>query len=171
MRLSRLTVIVFLLLWSGAMLAGQALPDFSGKWALDTSGSAPHSDRDDVSHRVTLVVTQSPDQLRVQTNVNDESEIVSYSFSNPATPIGTSGSDRSRVEAAYAEWRDGKLEMTKELTINGKAVTQKQTWSLDAISRELIVETDLLVQHGYESLAPQSVKQHRTRAVYKRLEP
>jgi hypothetical protein len=171
MRLSRLLTIIVPLVFSCATLIGQNLPNFSGKWTLDTSGSGiPGDPADGVAPQVTLVVTQSPDQLRVQTQVDEEIESVSYSFDDPATPVGTSGSDRVRMDAAYAEWRDGRLEMTRELTISGKAVTQKQTWSLDPTSRELIVEMDLLVQHGYEALAPESVQKGRTRAVYRRID-
>jgi len=68
-----------------------------------------------------------------------------------ARPIGTSGSDQPTIEPAGVEWRGDALVTTTVYRVNNMPVKQIRTHRLSADGREMIIETRVEMQHGYES--------------------
>jgi hypothetical protein len=65
---------------------------------------------------------------------------------------------------ARAEWKDGRLMLQTDLLVNGKSITTTERFSMSPNSRELIVEADLIVHHGYESAGGASADNARKTA-------
>ena len=120
-----------------------------------------------------LVIEQSPNAVRItRQRLDGQSDTVTSSF-NPtrsALPTATTdtpapaaprGERRSALMSlrrlatvatdARAEWKDGGLMLLTTLIVSGKAVTTTERLTMSPDSRKLIVETDLMVHHGYES--------------------
>jgi len=149
-----LGLLVLSLLGYGAA-SGQDRPDFTGTWVMDvkrseTAGQAPEMLR---RTPVTMIITQSPSELIIETDADGTRELVRYSFArkqDPPRPVGTSGSNDSTVQEALAEWKGDYLQTMAVLSINGKAVTKTASRTLDPSGNEMTVESRLIVQHGYE---------------------
>ena len=134
---------------------GQEHPDFTGTWVMDVKRSETAGQAPEVARRtlVTLLITQSPDELTIETEADGRRESVTYSFTrqhDSPKAVGTSGSNDSTVQAALAEWKGDRLETMALLNVNGKAVTKAASRTLDPSGNEMTVETRLIVQHGYE---------------------
>jgi hypothetical protein len=61
------------------------------------------------------------------------------------------GAQESTVEQAMAEYKDGRLTTTTIYRVNGMAMKKVESRSLSANGREMIVETLVQVEHGYQS--------------------
>ena len=134
--------------------SGQERPDFTGTWVMDvnrseTAGQAPGLRRTPV----TMIITQSPSEVIIETEADGTRELMRYSFArqqDPPRPVGTTGSNDSTVQQALAEWKGDYLQTMAVLSINGKAVTKTMSRTLDPSGTEMTVQTRLIVQHGYE---------------------
>lgn len=158
---------------SGGTTTAQGTPDFTGTWAMDVTRSqsavlSPASARE---RPVLLIISQSPKGVRIERQLDGKTNIVTHSFSpeppaplaqqpKPA-PVGTSGTDGAsatapvavvgtEVEDARAEWDGSRLIVTTVLTINGMTTKTGESLTLTNGGRELLVDTVLAVQHGYE---------------------
>ena len=177
----RILLSVVGVLFSSTLLAQQR-PDFSGTWVMDMTRSGSAAQGAYVSPRtpVTLVIVQTPSGLTVQTDVDGTREVVAFKPEGPEAdlprPVGTSGLatvDRSPravgsggvvrpveqptndtgIVGGSMEWKDTTLVTTTNYKLNGMAVTKLQTRSLNSNGREMVIETQVTVQHGYESRA------------------
>jgi len=154
---------------------------FSGTWVKDpqASESLAQVPAAVAESPLRLVIEQSPNAVRItRQRLNGQSDSVTYSFnptqsalptattgtSAPVAPLGTAGTpaadkdgiDRSALTGngatdAQAEWKDGGLMLRTTLNVSGKTVTTTERLTMKPDSRTLIVETDLMVHHGYES--------------------
>jgi hypothetical protein len=70
-------------------------------------------------------------------------------------PVGTSGTDAPSVEPVLAEWKDGRLVTTTIYRVNGMPMTKIESRTLSADGREMTVETQVQIEHGYQSNAKQ----------------
>lgn len=160
--MTRLTVslsaAVLFLLVNGAAQAQQK-PDFNGTWTMDMSRSESAAQGTDVSPRqpVKLVLRQSPAAFDVETDRDGTTERLRFAFGQSELPsaVGTSGRSYGAVEPAGVEWRGGDLITTTVYRVNGMPVKQIRTHRLAANGGEMIVETRVEMQHGYESDHPE----------------
>jgi hypothetical protein len=141
--------------------AAQQGANVSGTWVLDANPGAPPLPAAAAATEAPsrLVIEQSPTDVRVNRQRRDgESDSVTYSFDPDQAALPVAAPDTATVEAksAHAEWKDGRLMLLTQLSINGRTVTALETLTLGAGGRELIVETNLAVQHGYEAGAASS---------------
>jgi hypothetical protein len=152
-----LSAAVLFLLANGAAQAQQK-PDFTGTWTMDMSRSESAAQGTDVSPRtpVKLIVRQSPADFNVETDRDGTLERLRFVFGQSELPsaTGTSGRRDAAVEPAGVEWRGGDLVTTTVYRVNGMPVKQVRTHRLAPNGREMIVETRVEMQHGYESDRP-----------------
>jgi hypothetical protein len=140
-----------------APAVAQEKPDFSGKWTMDPTRSESVAQAADASPHgpVTVAITQTPDEVVIVTDRDGPRERVTYRFdrngSSAPKPIGTTGSDTRVIEDAQARWDGARLVTTTIYRVNGMATKTIETRSLAENTREMIVETQLQVEHGYES--------------------
>jgi hypothetical protein len=120
--------------------AAQTRPDFSGNWRLDPnrSDSATYPE---LSRPVTLVITQTPTEVRLETRTaKATSTETAYFRDDPAVPA---------ADGARARWRSDVLVVDAVRDIRGQSVTVQLTMSMNANKNELTVESTVNVQHGY----------------------
>ena len=139
----------------GTAIVGQERADFSGTWVMDMSRSETPAQAADASPRkpVRLLISSSAEALVIERHGDGRPQLLSYSYSKPDftdQPVGTSGSDSTAVERAFAKWENGRLETLTVLRISGQMVTRKATHSLDSAGREMTVVTETVIHHGYE---------------------
>jgi hypothetical protein len=125
-----------------ALLSGpaQPSPDFSGTWRVDPtrSDSATYPE---LNRPVTLVITQTPTEVRLETarQRGTEREVAAF---GPRGAVATPG-------APVARWRDTTLVIDAVREVSGVSVTVQRTLTLNADNSELVVESTVNVQHGY----------------------
>jgi hypothetical protein len=120
--------------------AAQGKPDFSGSWTMDRSRSESAMQNEPIGP-VTVVIAQTPGEVRIETTRTPGSSIVTYKLdgSEVTIPGGT----------AKTHW-DGTTLVTEAVrNIQGQTVTTKETRRLNPDGSEMTVETMLVVQHGY----------------------
>jgi hypothetical protein len=139
MKTAVLASLAFAFSFSTAATA-QPRPDFSGNWRLDPnrSDSATYPE---LTRPVTLVITQTPTELRVETRTaRGTSTDVAY-FRNDQ--------GAASAESAVARWRSDVLVIDAVRDIRGQSVTVQQALSMNADRNELTIESTVNVQHGY----------------------
>jgi len=118
----------------------QGKPDFSGTWKMDPSRSESAVQNEPIGP-VTLVIAQTPGEVRIETMRTQGTSAVTYKLdgSEIKIPGGT----------AKTHW-DGSMLVTEAVRdIQGQTVTTKETRRLNADGNEMLIETMLVVQHGY----------------------
>src|SRR4051794_21150616 len=115
----------------------QGRVDFSGTWKLDPARSASAAP-------VTVVISQSSDELKIETTKEGESNEVTYKLdgSELKTPRWTS----------KAHWVGTALVTEVTGLIHDQPVSAKETRTLSAGGNEMVVDIDLIVQHGYSPI-------------------
>ncbi len=125
-----------------ALLSGpaQPAPDFSGTWRFDAnrSDSATYLE---LNRPVTLVISQTPTEVRLETTRarGSESEVAKFGAREAVAAPG----------AAVARWRGEALVIDAVRDVRGVSVTVQRALMLNADSSELVVESTVNVQHGY----------------------
>jgi len=122
--------------------AGAQGPDFSGTWKMDPTRSESAAQKDPIGP-VTIVIAQSRNELKIETTRMDGSSVVTYRLdgSEVQIPGGT----------AKTHWDGARLVTEIERSVQGQAVTTKETRTLTAGGNEMLVEMTLVVQHGYSA--------------------
>lgn len=121
-------------------LHAQDKPDFSGTWKMDPSRSESAVQNEPIGP-VTLVIAQTFGEVRIETTRTRGTTVVTYKLdgSEIKIPGGT----------AKTHW-DGSTLVTEAVRdVQGQTVTTKETRRLSADGKEMLVETMLVVQHGY----------------------
>jgi hypothetical protein len=117
-------------------------PDFSGTWKMDPARSESAAQKDPIGP-VTIVITQTRNELRIETMRTEGSSVVTYTL------------DGSEVQIpggkAKTHWDGARLITEIERYVQGQAVTTKETRTLTAGGNEMLVEMTLVVQHGYSA--------------------
>ena len=118
----------------------QGRPDFSGTWSMDRSRSESAMQADPIGP-TTVVITQIPGGLEIATSRDSKTATIVYKLDGSASPIpgGT----------ATSHWEGATLVTETVRTIQGQTVTTKESRRLNASGAEMLVETVLVVQHGY----------------------
>ena len=122
---------------------GQSHPDFSGTWSMDLTRSEAAAQGTPIGP-VTLLIRQTPEELRIDTTRNGRTESVRYL---PASARATGGGEL----LGSFRWDGSKLVTTLVTDINKQAITIQEARSLDPAGREMTVELTLVVEHGYQS--------------------
>jgi hypothetical protein len=117
--------------------------DFSGTWTMDLARSESSQQGAPVKP-VTFVITQAPTQVRIETTRGERTENILY-------PLGRARALASAPGEAHPEayWEGDKLVTETQRPVNGFTVTVKESRTLAPDSREMTVETTVIVQHGY----------------------
>jgi len=121
-------------------LHAQGKPDFSGTWKMAPTRSESAVQSEPIGP-ITLVIAQTPGEVRIETTRTRGTSIVTYKLdgSEIKIPGGT----------AKTHW-DGSMLVTEAVRdVQGQTVTTKETRRLSADGKEMLVETMLVVQHGY----------------------
>jgi hypothetical protein len=162
-----------------ANVLAQDSVDLSGTWVMDAQASASLARSPSATSQVPLrlVVEQSATGVLIRREGRDgQSRTTTYSFAEPPSAatiasegpgrkpseaIGTTGSVAAQAdriapastvtEDAKAEWKDGHLQLLTVMSVNGKEVTVSETLKPSANGQQLVIETHLAVQHGYET--------------------
>jgi hypothetical protein len=176
-----------------AALSAQDGVNFSGTWVKDPQQSESLAQAADVSAQAPrqLIIEQSPNAVRLtRQRLDGQTDTVTYPFNPPASasppaataaPGGSSGTTTAdgtnvslpattRETDARAEWKDGGLTLLTSLLVNGKTVTTTERLTISPDGRQLTIETQLMMHHGYESIgsspdtAPKPVRDLYTKA-------
>jgi hypothetical protein len=138
------------LMWSSLVVAlasldlgAQAMPDFSGSWAMDLARSEAAAQGGPIGP-VTVAIRQTPSEVTVETTRNGRTEGVSY------VPVGTKTPD-AKDPAGTFRWDGSRLVTFLVTHINNQAVTIEETRSLNPAATEMTVEVNVVVQHGYQT--------------------
>jgi hypothetical protein len=124
-------------------LYAQTVPDFSGTWQMDVDRSqAPH--QGEPFRMVTFVITQSEGQIRIDATRGNERDSVLYPLTKSRAAVS---SDATGDAQAY--WDGDRLITETHRTISGQTVTVKEAHALSANGQDMIVESTVIVQHGY----------------------
>ena len=118
----------------------QGKPDFSGAWNMDPTRSESAAQAEPIGP-VTLVITQTPNELRVETTRTQGSTTVTYKLDG--SKITMAGGTHS------TRWDGAKLVTDGVFDVNGATVTTTETRTLAAGGNEMLVEKTVVVQHGY----------------------
>lgn len=121
----------------------QTKPDFSGTWHMDPARSDSAAQTEPIGP-VTLVITQTAKDIRVETTTNRGTTAQVYQFvatgKTPEADIGT------------ARWSGDRLFFDAVREVRGQSVTMQQSRWLSADGKEMTVESVVNVQHGYTQL-------------------
>ena len=120
-------------------LFAQGRPDFSGTWSMDRSRSESAMQADPIGP-TTLVITQTPGGLQIATTRDSRTATIVYKLDGSPGPI-PGGS-------ATSHWEGATLVTETVRDIQGQTVTTKESRRLNETG-EMLVETVLVVQHGY----------------------
>jgi len=152
---------VMMVLFGVGIATAQVQQNISGTWVLDRtrSESAAQSTTATAEGPVRLMIEQSAAHVRVdRQRRNGRRDVIVYPFNNTATvgpsfdPKATSG---TALDQAHAEWKDGRLMLTTVLQVNGMAVTTAEAFTVMSNGRELHVETQVQMHHGYAGSDPE----------------
>ncbi len=125
--------------------SGQSGVDFSGTWKMDPARSESTRQGEPIAVPYTVVITQSGSDLRVETQRGERTESIRYKVGAAHAPA--SGADTRLQPEAY--WDGDKLVTETQRQVQGYAVTVKEVRSLTRGGAEMIMETTVIVQHGY----------------------
>jgi hypothetical protein len=153
-------------------VSAQGARNLSGTWQKDSTRSESAAEGSPASAEVPvkLVIQHTPAAVRIERHRRDgRQDAITYQFASPALPAvtpkptGTVGTD---VDQARAEWKDGRLLVTTLMHVNGMAVSTVERLTLLPSQREMHVETQLQMHHGYEGNNPESTAGSTGRDVY-----
>jgi len=126
-------------------ITAQAKPDFSGNWVMDASRSQSAVQNEPVKS-MTVVITQSPTEITIDTRRDDRRQTVNY---KPGSPDAISSSGRAGMLTAIWYWQGETLVTETLRDVNGMTVTTKALHTLQAGGTELTIESLVVVEHGY----------------------
>ena len=123
----------------------QGRPDFSGTWKMDASRSESAAQAEPIGP-VTLVIVQTPTDLKIETTRAQGSTTATYKFDGSKVTVSNG--------TATTHWDGVKLVTDGVFDVQGQTVTQTEIRTLAAGGNEMLVERTVVVQHGY----PDSLK-------------
>lgn len=129
------------LLGSAAVVEAQNRPDFSGTWRLDPSRSESAMQGGEPIGPVTLQITQTANEIRIETISRRGQSIESYSLNGRDSQLANG--------AGRARWFGEMLVVDTVRDVRGVSVTTQQTRRVTADGSEMHVDNILEVQHGY----------------------
>jgi hypothetical protein len=124
----------------------QSTRDFSGTWTMDLARSEA-SQQGEAIKAVAFVITQGAAQVQIETTRGSERESVLYPLMKSRAASASPASTATGHPEAY--WDGERLVTETQRPVNGYTVTVKETRTLGPTGNDMIVETTVIVQHGY----------------------
>ena len=124
---------------------------FVGSWALDPARSgSSHAAAPERIDTASQKIAYGTGELRIEAMRNGKEYQVRYAVDAPADPepVGTVGGDTG--VGLIVKWDHNELTTATPMQINGKTITIYERRTLSPDLREMIVETSIRVEHGYE---------------------
>lgn len=134
--------------------SAQSLPNFTGVWTMDParSESAAQGQAPGV---VRVVITQTGSELKIETIRDGKSNVATYQLGErPIMSTEVTGTRR-------AFWDGPTLVNEGSVDIQDKTVAFHESRMLSADEAEMVVETTLKLEHGYELKGTQTVVKGR----------
>lgn len=124
--------------------------DFSGVWTMDRTRSESAAQEQPVGV-VRLAITQTATTLAVETTRDGKPELVTYPIGEPpSAPMEVRGLRR-------AFWDGTALVNEGSVDIRGQTIAFREVRIPAADGAEMVVETTLKVEHGYELRGAQTI--------------
>lgn len=142
-----------------AQASPAAHADFSGAWMLDTTRSETFLAGGAVE-RGPIVIARSGARFTITPVGDSQPETVTSAVEDSA-PLDNSGAPYS---STY--WQGRSMITDRYESINGRAVTVRQSRTLERGGSEMVVETTVAIHHGYAEGEP--LPQSTARDVYVR---
>ncbi|MES2471958.1 MAG: hypothetical protein V4601_03850 [Pseudomonadota bacterium] len=125
-------------------------PDFSGIWMMDKSRSESAAQEQPVGV-VRLAITQTGSSLAVETDRDGKTETIVY-------PIDVEPNGRAEMRGLRRAFWDGPALINEgSVDIRGQTIAFREVRMPAADGAEMVVETTLKVEHGYEMRGAQTV--------------
>jgi hypothetical protein len=115
-------------------------PDFSGMWTMDHT----RSQTGQPSESIRLNIKQTATEISIETTRGDKSWVRTYPIDRSPTP-----SARGDLAKSRAYWDGTKLVTEGSGNVQDKTVSTRETRQLNPAGTEMIVESILVIQHGY----------------------
>lgn len=128
------------LLVSLSSLQAQARPDFSGTWKMDATRSESAAQAEPIGP-VTLVIVQTPNDLKIETTRAQGSSTATYKFDGSKITLSNG--------TATTHWDGPKLVTEGVFDVQGATVTTTEIRTMAAGGNEILVDKTVVVQHGY----------------------
>ena len=149
-----IALVVFALWGVSGELTAQTMPvppsDFSGAWKMDKTRSESAAQNQPIGD-VTVVITQTGSTLKVETIRDGAKEVAVYPIGmRPSTPTEVSGTRR-------AFWDGSVLVNEGSVDVNGQTIGFREARTPALDGAEMVVETTLKVEHGYEAKGAQTI--------------
>ena len=149
------TAFVALFAWAlpGALLAqtmSVAAPDFSGVWTMDRTRSEAAAQEQPAGDMV-VTISQTAGTLKVDSIRDGKKETVIYPFEGRP-------SDAAEVSGKRRAYWDGPVLIDEgSVDINGQTIAFREGRTPSADGTEMVVETTLKIDHGYELKGAQTI--------------
>jgi hypothetical protein len=133
-----------------AQTAPVSAPDFSGLWTMDRTRSEAAAQEEPAGDTI-VTISQTAATLKIESIRNGKKEIAIYPFeSRPSDPKEVSGRRR-------AYWDGPILVDEGSVDINGQTIAFREGRTPSADGAEMVVETTLKIDHGYELKGAQTI--------------
>ena len=150
MRSATLGLFVLMLTMAGVSAQPPTQKDFSGTWIMDRSRSEAAAQEQPVGP-VTIVISQTGSMLKIATTRDGTTETILY-------PIGPNPSRAAEVTGERRAFWDGATLVTEGAKdIQGKTIAFREARTTSAGGAEMVVETTLKLEHGYEMKGAQTM--------------
>lgn len=129
-----------------AALSAQApadRPDFSGLWTMDPARSESAA-QETPTTALAMEIVQTGTSLQVETSRDGKPQMATYRIE----PTPTASTELTGQKRAF--WDGGKLVSEGSVDIEGKTIAFREVRIPQANGGEMVVETTVKVEHGYQ---------------------
>jgi hypothetical protein len=141
--------------FNAGLAVGQQRPNFDGPWIMDMTRSESAAQAADATPRtpVQLAITSSPASVTIRTTTDGKGETIAYTFDPVARAAvaGSRSSEERAIDQTQARWDGASLITVTVYRVNGMSAKKTETRRLSENGREMTIETEMQMQHGYES--------------------
>jgi hypothetical protein len=142
--------LVVLMLVTAEGVAQPVTVVFSGIWVMDRTRSEAAVQEQPVGP-VTVTISQTGSALRLETTRDGKTEVAIY-------PIGPNPSMAAEVTGVRRAFWDGQTLVNEgSKDIQGKTIAFREARTVSADGAEMIVETTVKLEHGYEMKGAQTI--------------
>lgn len=122
---------------------GQGQPRLTGDWSMDPSRSASAVQNEPIQSK-TLRITEAEDTLTIDRTTDERSFTTRYRRASPGAPV-------FRADGFHGifYWDGPRLVTETAGNVSDKTVRTRETYTIDSVQDELVVETVAIVEHGY----------------------